>query len=44
MEIATKIKFNPIIQDRKNNKPRYYAGPIYWNYGCLPQVIQYLKL
>lgn len=37
MEISTKEKFNPISQDSKNQKPRCYAGPIYWNYGCLPQ-------
>lgn len=37
MEIATKEKFNPISQDSKKGKPRLYAGPIYWNYGCIPQ-------
>lgn len=37
MEISTKEEYNPITQDSKNNKPRHYAGPIYWNYGCFPQ-------
>ena len=37
MEINTKENFNPIEQDIKKGKPREYHGPIYWNYGCLPQ-------
>jgi len=37
MEIDTKSEFNPIVQDTKNGKPRYHPGPIYWNYGALPQ-------
>jgi inorganic pyrophosphatase len=37
MEINTKENFNPIEQDIKDEKPREYHGPIYWNYGCLPQ-------
>ena len=37
MEINTKGNFNPIEQDIKDGKPREYHGPIYWNYGCLPQ-------
>ena len=38
MEINTKWVLNPIEQDiNKNGKPREYHGPIYWNYGCLPQ-------
>jgi len=37
MEIATRVKHNPIAQDIKNGKPRFYHGPIYWNYGCFPQ-------
>lgn len=38
MEISTTLPNNPIVQDRtKDDKPRYYHGPIYWNYGCLPQ-------
>lgn len=24
-------------QDEKKGKPRLYHGPIYWNYGCMPQ-------
>jgi len=37
MEIDTKADFNPIKQDMKKGKVRYYHGPIFWNYGCLPQ-------
>lgn len=37
MEIATKEPSNPIAQDKKQGKLREYHGPIYWNYGCLPQ-------
>lgn len=38
MEISTNSPFNPIIQDKnKDGSPRFYHGPIYWNYGCLPQ-------
>ena len=37
MEVATKEKFNPIIQDTKKGKLRDYHGPLYWNYGCLTQ-------
>lgn len=37
MEVDTKSRFNPIVQDVKNGEPRFYHGPIYWNYGCLPQ-------
>jgi inorganic pyrophosphatase len=37
MEIHTKEKFNPIAQDVKKGVPREYHGPIFWNYGCLPQ-------
>jgi inorganic pyrophosphatase len=38
MEISTTLPNNPIVQDRtKDDKPRFYHGPIYWNYGCLPQ-------
>lgn len=33
----TKVWLNPIEQDIKKGKPREYHGPIYWNYGCLPQ-------
>jgi len=37
MEVATKIEGNPIMQDEKKGKARLYHGPIFWNYGCLPQ-------
>jgi inorganic pyrophosphatase len=37
MEIDTKGENNPIKQDMKKGKVRYYHGPIFWNYGCLPQ-------
>ncbi|KAJ8609618.1 hypothetical protein CTAYLR_006280 [Chrysophaeum taylorii] len=37
MEVATKDESNPIIQDTKKGKLRFYHGPIFWNYGCLPQ-------
>ena len=37
MEVATKEASNPIAQDIKKGKLRDYHGPIFWNYGCLPQ-------
>jgi len=37
MEVATKEQLNPIAQDVKKGKLRDYHGPIFWNYGCLPQ-------
>jgi len=37
MEVATKEEGNPIAQDMKKGKLRDYHGPIFWNYGCLPQ-------
>lgn len=37
MEVATKEATNPIAQDIKKGKLRDYHGPIFWNYGCLPQ-------
>ena len=37
MEIATTVAGNPIVQDEKAGAPRHYHGPIFWNYGCLPQ-------
>ncbi|CAK0851718.1 unnamed protein product [Prorocentrum cordatum] len=37
MEIATKEPWNPIAQDVKNGALRDYHGPIFWNYGFLPQ-------
>jgi len=37
MEVSTKEANNPIAQDIKKGKLRDYHGPIFWNYGCLPQ-------
>merc|ERR1712187_29461 len=37
MEVATKEPRNPIAQDLKGGKLRNYHGPIFWNYGMLPQ-------
>ncbi len=37
MEISTKEERNPIAQDIKNGNLRHYCGPLFWNYGCLPQ-------
>jgi len=37
MEVDTKSPGNPIKQDEKKGKARLYHGPIFWNYGCLPQ-------
>jgi inorganic pyrophosphatase len=37
MEISTKEAGNPIAQDIKKGNLREYHGPIFWNYGCLPQ-------
>jgi hypothetical protein len=37
MEVNTKGEGNPIVQDEKKGKLRYYHGFIFWNYGCLPQ-------
>eukprot|EP00931_Biecheleriopsis_adriatica_P098266 TRINITY_DN72190_c0_g1_i1.p1 TRINITY_DN72190_c0_g1~~TRINITY_DN72190_c0_g1_i1.p1 ORF type:complete len:310 (-),score=62.66 TRINITY_DN72190_c0_g1_i1:35-904(-) len=37
MEVATKESANPIAQDIKKGKLRDYHGPIFWNYGYLPQ-------
>lgn len=37
MEVATKEAMNPIAQDIKKGNLRDYHGPIFWNYGCLPQ-------
>merc|ERR1712232_74589 len=37
MEIATKEPANPIAQDIKKGALRDYHGPIFWNYGFLPQ-------
>lgn len=37
MECDTKGENNPIIQDSKKGKARFYHGPIFWNYGYVPQ-------
>ena len=38
MECSTKLPHNPITQDvNKDGKPRFYHGPIFWNYGYVPQ-------
>eukprot|EP01006_Ploeotia_vitrea_P007268 TRINITY_DN16562_c0_g1_i1.p1 TRINITY_DN16562_c0_g1~~TRINITY_DN16562_c0_g1_i1.p1 ORF type:complete len:289 (-),score=-17.88 TRINITY_DN16562_c0_g1_i1:73-939(-) len=37
MEISTEEEYNPMKQDIKNEKVRFYHGPIYWNYGFFPQ-------
>merc|ERR1719198_1478051 len=37
MEVAVKEPLNPIAQDVKKGKLREYHGPIFWNYGMLPQ-------
>lgn len=37
MEVSTKESKNPIAQDVKKGKLRDYHGPIFWNYGMLPQ-------
>merc|ERR1719394_1364315 len=37
MEVAVKEANNPIAQDVKKGKLRDYHGPIFWNYGMLPQ-------
>jgi inorganic pyrophosphatase len=37
MEVATNEENNPIAQDMKKGKVRNYHGPIFWNYGLLPQ-------
>jgi len=37
MEVDTKAENNPVKQDEKKGKARLYHGPIFWNYGCLPQ-------
>jgi inorganic pyrophosphatase len=37
MECDTKGENNPIIQDEKKGKARFYHGKIFWNYGFVPQ-------
>eukprot|EP00429_Kryptoperidinium_foliaceum_P104706 CAMPEP_0176240242 /NCGR_PEP_ID=MMETSP0121_2-20121125/29274_1 /TAXON_ID=160619 /ORGANISM="Kryptoperidinium foliaceum, Strain CCMP 1326" /LENGTH=275 /DNA_ID=CAMNT_0017579731 /DNA_START=119 /DNA_END=943 /DNA_ORIENTATION=+ len=36
-EAATSERWNPIAQDLRKGRPRHYHGPIFWNYGFLPQ-------
>jgi inorganic pyrophosphatase len=40
MELATKLELNPIMQDVKKGKLRNYHGPLYWNYGMIPQTFE----
>lgn len=37
MEVATKEESNPLKQDIKKDKLRFYPYNIHWNYGMLPQ-------
>lgn len=38
MEVMKSVKGNPIMQDVKNNQPRYYTyGVPFFNYGLIPQ-------
>ena len=38
MEVATKVEMNPVKQDVKKGKLRFFTyGDIPFNYGCLPQ-------
>nr|CAD1828176.1 unnamed protein product [Ananas comosus var. bracteatus] len=37
MEVATMERHNPIKQDTRMGKLRYYPNNINWNYGMLPQ-------
>jgi inorganic pyrophosphatase len=37
MECSTKGENNPIVQDEKKGKARFYHGKIFWNYGFVPQ-------
>merc|ERR1712167_451363 len=38
MECYTGLPHNPIMQDvNKDGTPREYFGPIFWNYGFVPQ-------
>jgi inorganic pyrophosphatase len=36
-EIKKEEAHNPIKQDVQHDKVRFYHGPIYWNYGAMPQ-------
>jgi len=38
LEVQKKVPYNPIMQDQKKGKLRYYTyGPTFFNYGMLPQ-------
>ena len=37
IEMSKQHPFNSLKYDLKNNQPRMYHGPIYWNYGFIPQ-------
>lgn len=37
LEVVGEEKGNPIMQDVKNGKPRFFCNPVPFNYGCLPQ-------
>lgn len=38
MECITTLENNPIMQDKNSDgTPRFYHGPIFWNYGYVPQ-------
>jgi len=38
MECITTLPHNPIMQDKNaDGTPRFYHGPIFWNYGYVPQ-------
>lgn len=40
-ELDTKLKNNPIIQDKINGKPREFIyGAMMWNYGFIPQTYE----
>jgi inorganic pyrophosphatase len=41
MEINKEAERNPIIQDTKKGKPRFYAWPSLANYGALPQTYEH---
>jgi 3'-phosphoadenosine 5'-phosphosulfate synthase len=47
MEMAKNEPHNPIMQDTKNNAPRYYTyGTPFFNYGFFPQTweVEIIKL
>lgn len=43
LEVNLKSPYNPITQDLKKGKLRYYNSAIYWNYGAIPQTYEYKK-